>query len=181
MPLSSKDQNNPERIHAVLQQFRILLRSMKRHYQSVEEQVELAGAQVWALSEIATNPDISVGDLAKRLAIHLSTASNLVRKMEQAGVVTRQRIGDDQRVVRLRATKEGLAALARAPGPPIGLLQRALLDLPGNRLVALQSELETLLAHVKHNDRRASTTPLAELWPYTTALKTVRTPKSSKR
>ena len=121
------------------------------------------GAQVWALSEIATNPDISVDDLAKRLAIHLSTASNLVRKMAQAGAVTRQRIGEDQRVVRLRATKHGLAVLKRASEPAIGLLQRALLDLPGNRLMALPSELETLLTHVKHNGRRAPTTPIAEL------------------
>ena len=177
MPLVSKDQNNPERIHTVLQQFRILLRSMKRHYQSVEERVELAGAQVWALSEIAANPDISVGDLAKRLAIHLSTASNLVRKMEQAGVVSRQRIGTDQRVVRLRATKEGLSVLKRTPGPAVGLLQRALLDLPSNRLTALQNELETLLTYVKHNDRRAPTTPLSELWIHPAKPKKVRTPK----
>ncbi len=180
MPLSSNEQENPERIHVVLQQFRILLQAMKRHYQNVEEQVKLTGAQVWALSEIATNPDISVGDLAKRLAIHLSTASNLVRKMEEAGVVIRQRTEEDQRVVRLRATKAGLTALKRAPVPAIGLLQRALLDLPGNRLMALQNELETLLTHVKHNDRRAPTMPLADLWPHLTVPKTARTSKPSK-
>ncbi len=121
---------DPERIHAVLQQFRVLLRSIKRHYQSVEQRSRLGGSQVWALAEIAANPDIRVGDLARRLAIHLSTASNLVGRMVEMGVVTRERIASDQRVVRLRITESGRAALRRAPGPPVGLLQQALLDLP---------------------------------------------------
>lgn len=156
---------SPERIHAVLQQFRVLLRSIKRHYQSVEERSRLGGSQVWALSEIAANPDISVGALARRLAVHLSTASNLVGRMVELGVVTRQREGGDQRVVKLRVTASGRRALSRAPGPPIGLLQQALLDLPDARLKALHSELEALLGLMKRRDARAHAALLADLWP----------------
>lgn len=155
----------PERIHAVLQRFRILLRSMKRHYQSVEERARLGGSQVWALAEIARNPDISVGDLSRRLAIHLSTASNLVRRMVELGVVTRQRTGDDQRVVRLRLTAKGRSALRRAPGPPIGLLQQALMEMPARNLSALQRELDVLLGLMKRRDARAHAVLLADLWP----------------
>lgn len=148
----------------MLQQFRVLLRSIKRHYQSVEQRSRLGGSQVWALAEIAANPDIRVGDLARRLAIHLSTASNLVGRMVEMGVVTRERIASDQRVVRLRITESGRAALRRAPGPPVGLLQQALLDLPQARLEALRSELEVLLGHMKRRDARAHAALLADLW-----------------
>ena len=68
----------------VLKRFRVLLRSMEAHYRRVEESSGLGGAQVWALSEIAaTDGGLTVGELADKLAIHLSTASNLVRRLEE--------------------------------------------------------------------------------------------------
>lgn len=156
---------SPERIHAVLQQFRVLLRSMKRHYHLVEQKARLGGSQVWALSEIAANPGLSVGELARRLAIHLSTASNLVGRMAEMGVITRERIASDQRVVRLRITEPGRAALRRAPGPPVGLLQQALLDLPPARLAALRRELDVLLGQMRRRDAKAHAALIADLWP----------------
>src|SRR5512146_2549626 len=75
----------------VLQQFRLLLRSIKRHYQWVEEQCGLSGAQVWALAEIADNPGIKVSELAQQLGVHLSTASNMLRRLEALELVKRMR------------------------------------------------------------------------------------------
>jgi DNA-binding MarR family transcriptional regulator len=147
----------------VLLQFRVLLRSIKRHYQRVEQRTGIAGAQLWALSEIAASPGIRVGELSRRLAIHLSTASNLVRRMEQAGVLSRERVEDDQRAVRLGVTAKGRAALRRAPRPAMGLLQRALLDLPPARLRALHGELEVLLGHVTRRDSGARSVLLSDL------------------
>lgn len=163
--MPARQEKDPERIHAVLQQFRVLLRSMKRHYQAVEAKSRLGGSQVWALAEIANRPGIRVSELAKRLAIHLSTASNLVGRMVELGVVARERVEGDQRVVRLRVTPKGREALKRAPGPPVGLLQQALLDLPAPRLLALQGDLDVLLAHMKRRDARAHAALIADLWP----------------
>jgi MarR family transcriptional regulator, organic hydroperoxide resistance regulator len=178
--MPSPDPKNPERIHAVLQQFRILLRSIKRHYQSVEQRAKLGGSQIWALSEIASNTDISVGELARRLAIHLSTASNLVGRMEEMGVITRERVQHDQRVVRLRITDAGRAALRKAPGPPVGLLQQALLDLPPARLSALRQELDVLLGMMKRRDAGAHAALLADLWPPGSESKAAKRPSRTK-
>jgi MarR family transcriptional regulator, organic hydroperoxide resistance regulator len=179
--MPSLDDKNPERIHAVLQQFRVLLRSIKRHYQSVEQRAKLGGSQVWALSEIASNADISVGELARRLAIHLSTASNLVGRMEEMGVITRERVQRDLRIVRLRITNSGRAALRRAPGPPVGLLQQALLDLEPTRLSALHRELDVLLGLMKRRDARAHAALLADLWPPMDEAMPVNRPYATKR
>jgi DNA-binding MarR family transcriptional regulator len=159
-----KTKETPERIHTVLLQFRVLLRSIKQHYQSMEERTGVAGAQLWALSEIAADPGLRVSDLARRLALHVSTASNLVRRMEAQGVVSRDRVEGDQRVVRVGLTAKGRAALRRAPRPAMGLLQRALLDLPPRRLSSLQKELEELLAHVARRDSHARTTMISDLF-----------------
>ena len=153
-----------ERMLDVLSQFRVLLRSVREHYQGVEERSGLGGAQLWALTQIAAHPGIRVGDLARQLAIHFSTASNLVSRLEEIGLVRRARVGRDQRVVQLAVTPRGRRTLGTAPRPLVGVLQRALLELPPARLEALQRELAALLGHMKLRDARvARAQPLSDM------------------
>src|SRR5581483_8063588 len=67
---------------AVLAQFRVLFRSIRQHYQRVERRSGVTGAQLWAVVHVAGHPGAKVGELAKALAVHPSTASNLVRRLE---------------------------------------------------------------------------------------------------
>src|SRR3954463_8607574 len=99
----------------VLAQFRVVFKSIRRHYQDVERRSGLTGALLWALAEIAGRPGGQVGELARSLAIHQSTASNLVRRLAARGLIARQRRGRDQRAVQLFATKKGLGVLESAP------------------------------------------------------------------
>lgn len=148
----------------VLAQFRVLVRSIREHYRTVEEKASVGGAQLWALSEIAAHPDMSVGSLARRLAIHISTASNLVGRLEELGLVERKRVSRDQRVVQLAPTALGRRTLKAAPQPTMGLLQQALLDLPPERLKSLRRELSEVLSRMKLRSRKgAHELPIAEL------------------
>jgi DNA-binding MarR family transcriptional regulator len=148
----------------VLAQFRVLVRSIREHYRTVEEKASVGGAQLWALSEIAGTPDVSVGDLARKLAVHISTASNLIGRLEELGMVERKRVSRDQRVVQLAVTPLGRRTLKSAPQPTMGLLQQALLDLPPERLKALRRELSEVLARMKlRTHRGAHELPIAEL------------------
>jgi DNA-binding MarR family transcriptional regulator len=146
-----------------LKLFRVLLRSMDTHYRQVERRSRLGGAQVWALAEISGNYQLTVGDLARRMAIHLSTASNLVRRLEDLGLVRRARASDDQRRVTLAITAAGKRKLQSAPKPTRGLLQEALASLPPARLASLEVDLRLLLAHMGQLDRRAGATPIAQI------------------
>jgi len=136
-PLSST-----ARMLEVLKLFRILVKSIRSHYQVVESRSGVSGAQLWALSHIAGNPKSKVGELARALAIHQSTASNLVGRLESLGLLARNRLRDDQRSVELTLTPKGRRALSRAPRPLIGILQQALLDLPQARLEGLHRHLD---------------------------------------
>lgn len=148
----------------VLGQFRVLLRTIREHYGRVEERSGLGGAQLWALAEIGASPGLSVGNLARQLAIHLSTASNLVTRLVKLGLVRRSRIGVDQRVVQLEATPKGRKVLRAAPRPLVGVLQKALLEHPPARLEALQRELDAVLRRMKFHDARATRAlPMAEI------------------
>ena len=147
----------------VLGEFRIIVKSIRNHYRQVERSSGISGAQLWALAHIADHPDSTVGELAKSLAIHLSTASNLVGRLEALALVKRTRMQIDQRVVRLRLTASGSHVIRRAPRPLIGVLQQALSNLSGQRLAALHGNLTVLITFMKGADARARVVPLSEL------------------
>lgn len=147
----------------VLELFRVVFKSVRRHYQVVERSTGIRGAQLWTLAQIAEKPGIRVGDLARALAVHQSTASNLLRDLDAAALITRKRMREDRRTVRLHATTRGLEVLKRAPRPLIGVLQHALLDLPGANLNALHRQLNRVIDAMQATDRAARGTPLSEL------------------
>jgi DNA-binding MarR family transcriptional regulator len=147
----------------VLGQFRILFKSVRRHYGEVQRRAGIGGAQLWALSHIASQPGIKPGELARALAIHPSTASNLLRDLEGLALITKRRQRTDQRAVQLHATPKGLQILKRAPRPLIGVLQQALSDLPLDNLEILHRHLGKVVASMRAKDTRARAIPLSNL------------------
>jgi DNA-binding MarR family transcriptional regulator len=147
----------------VLGQFRILFKSVRRHYGEVLRRAGMGGAQLWALSHIARHPGVKPGELARAMAIHPSTASNLIRDLEKLALVTKRRQRKDQRAVQLGATSKGLQILKRAPRPLIGVLQQALSDSSLSDLKILQGQLGRLVASMKAKDIGARSIPLSSL------------------
>ena len=147
----------------VLKLFRTVFGSQKRHYQTVEKTSGVGGAQMWALAEIHRSPGVTVGELARRLAIHRSTATNLVNRLEALNLVTKRRNGKDQRNVQVEATARGAQIFAKSPRPAMGVLQRALLDVPPATLRSLQRHLHTVIKTMRTRDGRARGLPLADM------------------
>jgi DNA-binding MarR family transcriptional regulator len=137
---------------AVLQRFRLIARATQRHSQWVERKSSVSGAQLWAMQELADHPGQRIGELAERLAIHQSTASNMLDRIERRGFVRRERTGSDQRVVRVFLTPEGQRALATSPGPARGVLPEALRRMRPAALEALQVSLDELVSHMAEMD-----------------------------
>ncbi len=147
----------------VLKQFRIVFRSVKQHFRWVEAQCGVSGAQLWTIGKIAESPGIRVSELAKALAVHQSTASNMLDRIEELGLVRRERIASDQRVVRLHLTGKGKAILAKAPEPFQGVLPDALASVPVATLTGLHEHLKTLIDAMKIKDRLGQKTPLSNM------------------
>ena len=162
-PLRPAARAKQRKMLEVLAQFRVVLKAIRSHYQSVERRAGISGAQLWALARVAESPGLNVGALAKSLAIHQSTASNLLRKLQQLSLVERRRRGKDQRSVQIFATGKGRALLRRSPQPLIGVLQQALMDLPEANLASMHRQLAALIASMKGKDLAARATPLSEL------------------
>lgn len=133
----------------VLRRFRTVFNAVRNHFRNVETSVGISGAQVWALSEVAANPGMGVGQLAGKMDIHQSTASNLVRALLEAGLVVSEKGEVDRRAVHLRATARGMKALAKAPAPLTGLLPDALQRLDAATLQRLDRDLERVIRELK--------------------------------
>lgn len=147
---------------SVLQHLRELYRVSQQHFQRIEVRCGLSGAQVWALSELKARPASTISELARALSIHLSTASNLLDRLEERKLVRRHRGPPDQRVVRVTLTPEGERMLRLAPKPAEGIIQDALHRMPREALVRLDRDLEALLRQAKVRDPRAAMKHLAE-------------------
>lgn len=147
----------------VLRQFRLIFGSVRQYFREVEEHCGLSGSQVWLLTEIRRTPGIGVTELANRLSIHQSTSSILVEKLVARGLLVKLRPQSDQRRVGLYLTAAGEAILARLPGPAEGILPEALSELPEVVLKTLNINLDELIRHLGHCEKRFAATPLADL------------------
>lgn len=96
------------------------------------------------MAVVAQRPGLRVTELAAAMAIHPSTASNLLAKSERAGLIRRERSSRDQRVVQLYLTPAGQAVLDKAPAPVTGLLSDGLDRLPEEVLNRLSGDLRAL-------------------------------------
>ncbi|HEX7688461.1 MAG TPA: helix-turn-helix domain-containing protein, partial [Burkholderiaceae bacterium] len=84
---SARDVDDDARAVRVLRQFRQVFNAVKTHFQQVEKSVGMGGAQVWALSLVRDRPGLGVRALAEAMAVHQSTASNLVRGLVERELV----------------------------------------------------------------------------------------------
>ena len=146
-----------------LKQFRVIFKSVKKHFQFVEKRCQISGSQLWALALIAEVPGIRVTELAAGLSIHQSTASNLVDQLVQKHLIRRKRSTQDNRIVRLYATEAGAEIVQKAPKPLRGILPDALSQLPPEVLEQLNQCLTNLIDGMKSRDEEASGIPLADI------------------
>lgn len=146
----------------VLRRFRMVFNAVKTHFQQVEKQAGIGGAQVWALSLIAARPGIGVGGLAEAMDIHQTTASNLVKALVGLELVVAQRQAPDRRAVQLHPTPAARKVLARAPGPFSGVLPEALARLDPQTLARLDADLGTLITALAA-DESAGGIPLGQM------------------
>lgn len=148
----------------VLKQFRLIFQSVRKHFQSIEAICGISGSQLWALASVVEKPGQRVTELAKAMAVHQSTASNLVESLVRSGLIQRSRSEADQRVVLLFATDAGKLLFEKAPAPLNGLLPDALEKLDQDVLLSLHHSLATLIVQMgKRVSTGAEETPLADM------------------
>lgn len=139
-----------------LQNLRLIYASARWHDAQVRRSVAISGSQLWALSEIARREGMGVNDLAERMALHQTTASNLANALVKKGLIRRVRDGSDRRFVHLHLTSEGRRTLSQSPGPHPGLLVDALRKINAQHLGRLRRDLAALVRVMRRTTAKAA-------------------------
>jgi DNA-binding MarR family transcriptional regulator len=105
----------------------------------------LTGPQVWALKTLQGVGSMTVGALAEALAVHQSSVSVLLDRLEERGLIVRQRRRNDQRIVDVELTSRGVAMAADAPEAAQGRLLHSLDAMPAAQVHRLSSAVRRLV------------------------------------
>ena len=147
----------------VLQQFRVIYGTMRRHFRLVEERCGLSGVQMWVLQEVARLPGLGVTELAGRLGVHQSSCSLMVERLVGRGVLVKKKPRGDGRRVGLFLSEAGVGALAALPGAAEGVLPAALAGLPEVVIKTLKINLDELIHHLPGSDGGLAEIPLSDM------------------
>lgn len=131
-------------------------RAVIRAYGPLLEPLGLTYPQYLVMLILWEEKSLSVKALGERLALDSGTLTPLLKRLEQRGLVTRQRDTEDERVVRISLTPDGQKLRAKARRVPTELACRTGFDLTEERerarLVRLREELAALAARLDVDD-----------------------------
>lgn len=108
-------------------------------YRPVLDPLGLTHPQYLVMLALWEQSPRSLGELADELAMEPATLSPLVKRLEAQGRVSRTRRADDERVLDIALTADGMSLRARALEVPVEIMARVGMD--AEQLAALRDGL----------------------------------------
>lgn len=139
----------------IVQGLRRIVKALHSYSQDVRGAYGLTGPQLWALKTLQREGAMTVGALATALAVHQSSISILVDRLEQRGLVRRVRQRPDRRSVRVELTQRGATMAADAPEPAQGRLLHELNAMTAAELQRTRRVIDRLVSAMEARDVHA--------------------------
>ena len=98
-------------------------------YKPLLEPMHLTHPQYLVMLALWQQAPLSVTELGRRLELDPGTLSPLLKRLEAAGYVTRERARDDERSLAVRLTPAGTALREQAERIPPAIVERLAMDL----------------------------------------------------
>jgi MarR family transcriptional regulator, organic hydroperoxide resistance regulator len=98
-------------------------------YKPLLEPMHLTHPQYLVMLALWQQAPLSVTELGRRLELDPGTLSPLLKRLEAAGYVTRERARDDERSLAVRLTPSGTALREQAERIPPAIVERLAMDL----------------------------------------------------
>lgn len=95
--------------------------AMNRFYRPILEEMSLTYPQFVVMMVLWENGQTTMKALSERVFLESNTLTPLLKKLEAAGLVTRARNKDDERVLDIKATDKGMALKQRGCMAPVEL------------------------------------------------------------
>ncbi|CCH90468.1 Organic hydroperoxide resistance transcriptional regulator, MarR family [Modestobacter italicus] len=121
-------------------------RAVTARYRPMLERLGLTYPQFLVLMSLWEHDDQSVREISDRLELDSGTMSPLLKRLDAAGLVTRERSAADERRVRVRLTDAGRAL--EQPACDVSAMMINALDLDVAEFTALKHQLEEITQRV---------------------------------
>ncbi len=99
----------------VLNTLRQIIRAIDIQSKYLSKNFGLTGPQLVAMREIALDPYITIGELARRVSLSQATVTTIIDRLEAKELVVRYRSEADKRKVILQVTEKGEKLLSANP------------------------------------------------------------------
>ena len=106
---------------------------------------EMTPEQYWLLRLLRRKSALSISELADALGVTGSSVTTACKRLEKAGLVTRERQSDDERMVRVMLTEQGHEQVEAWQQRRREFLQELLAPLDTEQQATLQELLECIL------------------------------------
>jgi DNA-binding MarR family transcriptional regulator len=106
---------------------------------------EMTQEQYWLLRLLRRQGALSIGELAEAIGVTGSSVTTACKRLEKAGLVTRERQSDDERMVRVALTAQGYERVEAWHQQRRALLLQLLAPLGQEEQATLQRLLERIL------------------------------------
>lgn len=115
--------------------------------------ISLTHQAVRALQYLGMNSQNTVSDVAQYLNCAHNTASEVLRRLGEKGLILRQRSKVDERIVEVQLTDEGKRVLAEHTGLDIDKLAACMKTMPEQELQIVQQGLNLLLGYMREQHK----------------------------
>lgn len=104
-----------ERLNAALVAMRRILRATDIHAKRLSRATNLKTSQLLVIQTIDETGEMTVGEIAAKVNLAQASVTAIIDRLQESGLLMRQRGDTDKRKVYVQLTDEGRAVLDRAP------------------------------------------------------------------
>lgn len=122
-------------------------RAITRMYWPMLEEMGITYPQYLALVVLWDKKECTIKELGKEIYLDSGTMTSMLKRMEESGLITRQRSVEDERVVKIRITEQGLALQEQSACIPQALLQST--GLSHEELEQLNRQIRQIIGKIK--------------------------------
>jgi DNA-binding MarR family transcriptional regulator len=130
---------------SVLQSLRRIIRAVSLYSHRLAAIYKITAPQLVCLLTIVKEGSLNLSTLSKRVFLSASTVVGILDRLEEKGLITRQRDHKDRRLINVQATPKGKDLVAQTPSPLPTALANALKELPELEQATIALSLERIV------------------------------------
>ena len=129
----------------ILNSIRQLVRALRLYDREAQTKHGISAAQTFVLHVLSEQEGLSLNEVAERTATDQSSASVVVQRLVDAGLVSRTAREDDRRHVELKLTARGRKVVLKAPPPAQQRILEAVSAMSARERKAFAESFETFV------------------------------------